>query len=116
MTRWHSTAKEAADTIASRLDAYGPPEKCLEHAAKIASAILQKEISLQDLCWIMKAVKAARERNSHGRDNLVDDIAYTLIIEAETPQANRDKRSPFADHNPPLGADKNQGDPGDYPL
>lgn len=59
---------------------YSDPVKNFEHIARIASAILNKEITPEECCIVMIAVKHARERFKHKRDNLVDVVGYEEIL------------------------------------
>lgn len=59
---------------------YSDPVKNFEHIARIASAILKKEITPEECCIIMIAVKHAREQYKHKRDNLVDLVGYQEIF------------------------------------
>lgn len=59
---------------------YSGPVKNFEHIARIASAILNKEITPEECCIVMIAVKHAREQFKHKRDNLVDVVGYEEIL------------------------------------
>ena len=59
---------------------YSDPVKNFEHIARIASAILKKEITSEECCIVMIAVKHAREQYKHKRDNLVDLVGYQEIL------------------------------------
>lgn len=59
---------------------YSDPVKNFEHIARIASAILKKEITPEECCIVMIAVKHAREQYKHKRDNLVDVVGYEEIL------------------------------------
>ena len=59
---------------------YSDPVKNFEHIARIASAILNKEITPEECCIVMIAVKHAREQYKHKRDNLVDLAGYVEIL------------------------------------
>ena len=59
---------------------YSDPVKNFEHIARIASAILKKEITPEECCIVMIAVKHAREQYKHKRDNLVDLVGYQEIL------------------------------------
>ncbi len=59
---------------------YSDPVKNFEHIARIASAILNKEITPEECCIVMIAVKHAREQYKHKRDNLVDLVGYQEIL------------------------------------
>lgn len=59
---------------------YSDPVKNFEHIARIASAILNKEITPEECCIVMIAVKHAREQYKHKRDNLVDVVGYEEIL------------------------------------
>lgn len=59
---------------------YSDPVENFKHIAKIASAILKKDLSAKDCVVVMIAVKTAREMYKHKRDNLVDKAGYTEIL------------------------------------
>lgn len=59
---------------------YSDPVENFKHIARIASAILRKDLTASDCCTVMIAVKKARESYKHKRDNLVDDAGYTEIL------------------------------------
>ena len=48
--------------------------------ASIASAIMEKDITAEECCIVMIAVKLARENYKHKRDNLVDLAWYVEIL------------------------------------
>ena len=55
---------------------YGPIDLANERAAKLASVLCNKEISIEDVYWFKIALKLARESNYHKEDNLLDAVAY----------------------------------------
>lgn len=55
---------------------YGPFSECNNRAAKIASVLSSKEISVLDIYYFQIALKLARESFSHKEDNLLDAVAY----------------------------------------
>ena len=59
---------------------YGNSVENFKHIASIASAILKKELTAEDCCVVLMAVKLARENYKHKRDNLVDLAGYTEIL------------------------------------
>jgi hypothetical protein len=76
------TILQEADRIVNgeRQADYSDPVENFKHIARIASAILQKDLTASDCCTVMIAVKKARESYKHKRDNLVDDAGYTEIL------------------------------------
>ena len=55
---------------------YGPMDKGVERASKLASIFCNKEITPQDVYWILITLKLSRECNKHKEDNLLDLVAY----------------------------------------
>jgi hypothetical protein len=55
---------------------YGPFSLCNEKAAKIASVLSDKNITVLDMYNMQIALKLARESHSHKQDNLLDCVAY----------------------------------------
>ena len=55
---------------------YGPIDLANERAAKLASVLCNKEISVEDVYWFKIALKLARESKNHKEDNLLDAVAY----------------------------------------
>ena len=55
---------------------YGPIDLANERAAKLASVLCNKEISVEDIYWFKIALKLAREAKCHKEDNLLDLVAY----------------------------------------
>jgi hypothetical protein len=55
---------------------YGPMSWTNEHAAKIASLLLKKEVTCIDIYYFQIALKLARESWCHKEDNLLDLVAY----------------------------------------
>ena len=59
---------------------YSDPVENFKHIAEIASAIMAKDITAEECCIVMIAVKLAREGHKHKRDNLVDLAGYVEIL------------------------------------
>ena len=59
---------------------YSDPVANFKHIADIASAIMAKDITAEECCIVMIAVKLARENYKHKRDNLVDLAGYVEIL------------------------------------
>ena len=59
---------------------YSDPVENFKHIASIASAIMAKDITAEECCIVMIAVKLAREDYRHKRDNLVDLAGYVEIL------------------------------------
>jgi hypothetical protein len=55
---------------------YGPFEEGMTKAAEIASLITSKEITTEDVYYVMIALKLSRQAYSHKEDNLLDLCAY----------------------------------------
>lgn len=59
---------------------YSDPVANFNRIASIASAIMAKDITAEECCIVMIAVKLARENHKHKRDNLVDLAGYVEIL------------------------------------
>ena len=61
--------------------AYGPVNESFHKIATIASIGCNKEITDEDVCRILLAVKYVRESYNHQRDNLVDICGYADLLQ-----------------------------------
>jgi len=59
---------------------YGPFSECNNRAAKIASVLCSKEITVEDIYSFQIALKLARESWAHKEDNLLDLVAYIAAL------------------------------------
>lgn len=76
-----SILQEADRILNGNRDAdYGDPVENFKRISRIASAILNKDITDEECCVVMLAVKLARENYKHKRDNVVDGVAYMDIL------------------------------------
>lgn len=76
-----SILQEADRILNGERDAdYPDPVENFKHIAAIASAILKKDLTDEECCVVMLAVKLARENYKHKRDNIVDGVAYMDIL------------------------------------
>lgn len=64
----------------SRHSDYGDPVESFERIAKTASMIMGKDLSPEECCAVLMAVKIVREGYRHKRDNLVDLCGYAHIM------------------------------------
>lgn len=55
---------------------YGPFEKGMSRAAKIAQGMTGKEITTEDMYACMVALKLSRHSYNYKEDNLLDAVAY----------------------------------------
>jgi len=60
---------------------YGSPLKEFERTAKMWGAILECEITPEQIGLCMVALKISRECHKHKKDNLVDGAGYFAVIE-----------------------------------
>jgi len=74
---------EEANKITSgdRRQSYGDPRKNYEHIARIASAIIKKDLTSADIVMILLALKLAREQHKPKRDNRVDIAGYAWVLD-----------------------------------
>lgn len=76
-----STLSEAERIVnGDRQADYSDPVANFNRIAYIASAIMAKDITAEECCIVMIAVKLAREEYKHKRDNLVDLAGYVEIL------------------------------------
>lgn len=67
----------AAATLNDRGQQYGEADACFTRIAKLASIILNKDVSRYDVAMILHAVKLGRLQESRSKaDNYIDGINY----------------------------------------
>jgi len=77
MTNHTDILATAVRTLRDRGNQYGPEELCFDRISKLATIILNKEISSYDVSMIMVALKLGRLQEARGLDdNYVDGINY----------------------------------------
>lgn len=64
----------------SRHSDYGDPVESFKRIAKTASMIAGKDLSPNECCAVLMAVKLVRESFAHKRDNLVDLCGYAELM------------------------------------
>ena len=55
---------------------YGNFSECMTKASTLCSVMCNKDISPEDIYYVMIAVKLARQPHAHKQDNLLDAVAY----------------------------------------
>jgi len=77
-----SILSEALEIVANKrsCDVYDTPEQSFKNIATIASILTGKELTSEDCCKIMIALKLVREGVNHKRDNLVDLAGYASLL------------------------------------
>ena len=76
-----SILSEADEIVnGSRQSDYGDANESFSRIATIASVMTGKELSPEDCCAAMMAVKLVRESFNHKRDNLVDLCGYAELM------------------------------------
>lgn len=76
-----SILAEAEDIVnGSRQSDYGDARESFSRIATIAGVMTGKELSPEDCCAVMMAVKLVRESFNHKRDNLVDLCGYAELM------------------------------------
>ena len=76
-----SILAEAEEIVnGSRHSDYGDARESFGRIATIASVMTGKELSPEDCCAVLMAVKLVRESFAHKRDNLVDLCGYAHIM------------------------------------
>lgn len=76
-----SVLEEAQSILNGDRDAdYGDAVENFKTIANVASVLINKEITAEECCKVMMAVKIAREGYKHKRDSLVDLASYADIL------------------------------------
>ena len=76
-----SILAEAEEIVnGSRKSDYGDANESFIRIATISSVMTGKELSPEDCCAVMMAVKLVRESFNHKRDNLVDLCGYAELM------------------------------------
>lgn len=76
-----SILAEAEEIVnGSRQSDYGDANESFSRIAIIASVMTGKELSPEDCCAVLMAVKLVRESFNHKRDNLVDLCGYAELM------------------------------------
>ena len=76
-----SILSEAEEIVnGSRHSDYGDAKESFRRVATIASVMTGKELSPEDCCAVLMAVKLVRESFAHKRDNLVDLCGYAELM------------------------------------
>ena len=76
-----SILSEAEEIVnGSRQADYGDAKESFTKVASVASVMTGKELSPDDCCAVLMAVKLVRESFRHKRDNLVDLCGYAEIM------------------------------------
>lgn len=76
-----SILSEAEEIVnGSRHSDYGDPVESFERIAKTASMIAGRDLSPNECCAVLMAVKLVRESFAHKRDNLIDLCGYAYIM------------------------------------
>lgn len=74
--------EEAAWIVAGvRQQNYGHARESFAKIATIATVLTGKDLSPQDCCKVLMAVKLTRESFQHKRDNLVDLCGYAHLLQ-----------------------------------
>jgi len=77
-----SIIDEASEIISKdRRESYAAVDVSFNQISKIWSGILNTDITPQQVALCMIGLKIQRESYSNKRDNLVDIIGYTLLLE-----------------------------------
>lgn len=59
---------------------YGPFHECNERIAALASIMIQKKLTAEDIYYIQMAIKLGRQSFNHKEDNLLDLVAYAAAL------------------------------------
>ena len=83
LDRLNESVCAEADHLVSneKREEYGAPKHSMTQIADLWSAILGTSISARDVALCMIALKIAREKHAHKRDNLTDICGYAKLIE-----------------------------------
>ena len=80
--RYNSNILDKAKNIlfGERDSDYGDFVQNFKEISQIATLLCRKELTSEDCCKVLIAVKLARERYKHKEDNLVDLCGYANIL------------------------------------
>lgn len=74
--------EEANEIVAgARQQDYGHARESFARVATMASLMTGKQLTPQDCCKVLLAVKLTRESFKHKRDNLVDLCGYAHLLQ-----------------------------------
>lgn len=92
--KYDETLKTSASTIGDRANTYGTPDQCFYRIAKIASVMLDREVTPREVAVMLLCTKLGRipERPDY-EDNYVDGISY-LAFAAHFSDHPQDTRKP----------------------
>ena len=77
-----SILEEAAEIVTgARQHDYGHARESFAKIATIATVLTGKDLTPQDCCKVLMAVKLTRESFQHKRDNLVDLCGYAHLLQ-----------------------------------
>jgi len=80
--RPESIAEEAERLVnGPRRDDYGPVRESFDQVAAVWSALLGFNLAAEDVAKLMIAYKLCRETNAAKRDNRVDLVGYTILLD-----------------------------------
>lgn len=75
--RYDDAMKASAETIGDRANRYGTPDACFYRIAKLASVMLNREVTPRDVAIIQLCTKLGRMSERPGyEDNYIDGISY----------------------------------------
>jgi len=75
-----SLSQEVGSMLQERVKDYGEPNDSFRKAARIASELLDRNVTAKEVVTIQIALKLTRESIKHKTDNLRDVIGYADIL------------------------------------
>jgi len=97
--RYDETMRASASVIGDRAAQYGSPDQCFYRIAKIASVMLDKDITPRDVAIMLLCTKLGRIPESPDyEDNYVDGISYLAFAAHFSEQK---ESGPVAPRSPP---------------
>lgn len=81
MDSYADILKECVKIAEVRQEQYGEASANLEEVSSIVDQCFGLEISPAGICKVLVALKIAREKHQHSRDNLIDAANYLIILQ-----------------------------------
>ena len=78
--KYQNTLEVCIQIANERQEHYGDPKQNFEEVREILKITFGLDLTLEQICKVMLAVKLSREKNKHKADNLLDLINYTAIL------------------------------------
>ena len=78
--KYWNILEEAASIAHDREADYGDVIKNFQEIKEVAKAMFNLDLTVEQICQMMIAMKVARQKNRHKDDNLIDCANYLAIL------------------------------------